>query len=89
MATVKDNRIHLRVSAEQARLIRRAAEAKRKTISEFVLDSACQSAESALYDLRTLRLDNEGWNQFTAALERDAREIPALIDLFYEKAPWD
>jgi len=89
MATTKGNRIYLRASAEQIDLIRRAAEAKRKTTSEFVLDSACRSAESALYDLRTIHLDGKGWKQFTAALERKAREIPELIDLFNEKAPWD
>jgi len=89
MATVKGSRIYLRASAEQINLIRRAAEAKRKTTSEFVLDSACRSAESALYDLRTIRLDQKGWKQFTAALGREARDIPELIDLFNEKAPWD
>ena len=89
MATAKDNRIYLRASAEQINLIRRAAAANRKTTSEFVLDSACRSAESALYDLRTIRLDPKGWKQFTAALDRKAREIPELVDLFLEKAPWD
>ncbi len=89
MATAKSNRIYLRASAEQINLIRRAAEAKRKSTSEFVLDSACRSAESALYDLQTIRLDQKGWKQFTAALDRKARGIPALIDLFNEKAPWD
>jgi uncharacterized protein (DUF1778 family) len=89
MATAKDNRIYLRASKEQINLIRRAAEVKRKTTSEFVLDSACRSAESALYDLRTLRLDEKGWSQFVAALDRDAQEIPELIDLFNEEAPWD
>ena len=89
MANAKDDRIHLRASAEQSRLIRRAAEMKRKTISEFVLDSACRSAESTLYDLRTIRLDQKSWNQFTSALDREAREVPELLDLFNEKAPWD
>src|SRR5229473_3050789 len=85
MASAKNSRIYLRASAEQTRLIRRAAEAQRKSTSEFVLDSACRSAESALYDLRTIRLDEKGWKQITAALDRKARETPELIDLFNEK----
>jgi uncharacterized protein (DUF1778 family) len=88
MAT-KDSRVYLRASAEQAGLIRRAAEAQRKSTSEFVLDAACRSAESALYDLRTIRLNEKGWNQFTVALNREAKEIPELVELFKEKAPWD
>lgn len=89
MPSVKENRIHLRASAPQNSLIRRAAAAQRKSVSEFILDSACQSAESALYDLRTIRLDEKGWAQFTTALERNAKEIPELVELFREKAPWD
>jgi uncharacterized protein (DUF1778 family) len=89
MATAKDSRIYLRASAEQATLIRRAAQVQRKSTSEFVLDSACRSAESALYDLRTIRLDERGWNQLATALDREAREIPELVELFKEKAPWD
>jgi uncharacterized protein (DUF1778 family) len=89
MATAKNRRLHLRASPEQTVLIRRAAEAQRKSVSEFVLDSACQSAEKALYDLRTIRLDERGWKQFTAALRREGKEIPELVELFKEKAPWD
>jgi len=89
MPSIKDSRIHLRASALQTTLIRRAAEVQRKSVSEFVLDSACRSAESALYDLRTIRLDEQGWAQFTAALDRDAKVVPELVELFNEKAPWD
>jgi uncharacterized protein (DUF1778 family) len=89
MAIAKNGRINLRTSPEQAALIRRGAQAQRKSVSEFVLDSACRSAEQALYDLRTIRLDTRGWNQLTAALRRDGKEIPELVELFREKAPWD
>ena len=89
MASAKNSRIYLRASAEQSRLIRRAAEAQRKSTSEFLLDSACRSAESTLYDLRTIRLDERGWKQFTAAQNRKAKTIPQLIELFNQKAPWD
>ena len=89
MASAKDSRIYLRASAEQTRLIRRAAEAQRKSTSEFVLDSACRSAESTLYDLRTIRLDERSWKRFAAALDRRAKTIPELVELFNQKAPWD
>ncbi len=89
MATAKDSRIYLRVSTQQARQIRRAAAAQHKSTSEFVLDAACRSAEDALYDSRTISLDERGWDQFTGALDREAREIPELMELFNEKAPWD
>lgn len=89
MAIAKSCRVYLRASADQSALIRRAAAAQRKSVSEFVLDSACRSAENALHDLRTIRLDEHGWKQFTAALRREGREIPELVELFSEKPPWD
>jgi uncharacterized protein (DUF1778 family) len=88
MPSTKTSRINLRASTAQARLIRRAADAQRKSISEFILESACQSAESALYDVRTIRLDQKGWKQFMSGLAGKAREVPELVELFNEKAPW-
>lgn len=89
MATTKTHRMNLRVSAAQESLIHRAAQALNKSTTEFVLESACRSAESALYDIRTIRLDERDWKQFRAALDREAREVPELVQLFKEKAPWD
>lgn len=37
----------------------------------------------------TIVLDDAAWSQLVAALESPPREIPALVELFREKAPWD
>lgn len=87
MASTKNRRINLRASTAQAILIRRAADARRKSISEFILESACQSAESTLYDVRTVLLDPKGWKQFESGLARKAHIVPELVELFKEKVP--
>jgi len=87
MASRKDARINLRTTREQDTLIRRAADAQRKSVSEFVLEAACRSAESALLDTKTILLDKQGWKQLSDASDRDAREVPELVKLFREKAP--
>lgn len=89
MASFKAARINLRTTPEQDTLIRRAAEAQRKSVTEFVLESACRSAESALFDTRTLLLDEQGWKQFNDALDREAKAVPGLVELFRQNAPWD
>jgi uncharacterized protein (DUF1778 family) len=89
MASVKAARINLRATPEQDTLIRRAAEVQRKSVSEFILESACKSAESALFDAKTFMFDAQGWKQFNEALDREARAIPELVELFRETAPWD
>ena len=89
MASFKAARINLRTTPEQAALIRRAAEAQRKSVTEFVLESACRSAESALFDTKTFMFDKQGWKQFNKALKRKAKAVPELVELFKESAPWD
>ena len=89
MRSSKVARINLRTTPEQDRLIRQAAEVQRKSVSDFVLESACRSAESALFEMRTLLLDRQGWEQLNKSLNRKAKAAPGLVKLFREKAPWD
>jgi len=89
MASAKVARINLRTTPTQDALIRRAARTQRKSVSDFILESACRSAESALFDAKTFMLDDSGFRQFTRALSRRAKAVPALVELFREKAPWD
>jgi uncharacterized protein (DUF1778 family) len=89
MASVKVARINLRTTPEQDLLIRRAAEAQRKSVSDFILESACRSAESALFEMKTLLLDRQGWEQLNKSLRRAPKAVPELIELFREKAPWN
>jgi uncharacterized protein (DUF1778 family) len=89
MTSSKVARINLRTTPAQDILIRRAAEAQRKSVSDFILESACRSAESALLDMKTLLLDRQGWEQLNKSLSRKAKAVPALVELFRAKAPWD
>jgi len=89
VASSKVARINLRTTPQQDALIRRAARTQRKSVSEFVLESACRSAESALYDAKTFMFDESGWRQITRALNRRAKAVPALVELFRKTAPWD
>jgi uncharacterized protein (DUF1778 family) len=89
VASLKVARINLRTTPQQDLLIRRAAAAQRKSVSDFVLESACRSAESALFETKTLLLDRQGWEQLNKSLSRKAKAVPELVELFRAKAPWD
>ena len=82
-------RFGLRATHQQEVLIRRAAEATRKSVTEFVLDSACVAAENALLDQRFFLAENESWQAFLDALERPARIKPRLSELMRHHAPWE
>ncbi|MBX3098756.1 MAG: DUF1778 domain-containing protein [Salinibacterium sp.] len=77
----KDSRINVRLAPSQATLIRRAAEADHKSVSEFVISSAATAAEHVLADRRWFTVDDATWRAFEELLERPAEYKPRLAEL--------
>lgn len=80
-------RIGLRATAEQESLIRHAAEVNRKSLTEFVLESACAAAEQSLLDQRLFMVDEARWRAFQKMLERPAQVKPRLRKLLHSGSP--
>lgn len=85
----RDVTINIRAQKSQRDLIDRAAAARGKTRSDFMLDSACREAESALLDRRFFTLNEEAFDQFMAMLDTPPAENEKLRALLGTKAPWD
>lgn len=85
--TTRDERLNLRASAAQMDLLRNAAKAAHKTITQFVLDSASAAAEQTLADRRWFVLDDQQWAEFEAALDRPAVVKPRLAALMTAPQP--
>ena len=66
----KDSRLNLRVTPRQGYLIRRAAAALDKSVTEFVLDSVALEAERVLAEQRWFMLPEGEWERFNELLER-------------------
>jgi len=86
---LRSNRLGLRTTPAQAALIQRAAEAVQKSVTEFVLSSACEKAEQTLLDQRFFMVDEQTWLQFQEALERPAQTKKGLESLLAEGAIWE
>lgn len=82
-------RVGLRSSPAQVEVLRRAADVARKSLTDFILDSACLAAEQTLLDQRLFLVDNQSYEHFLAMLDRPATVNPGLQDLFARSAPWD
>jgi uncharacterized protein (DUF1778 family) len=80
----RETRLNLRTSSRQDALIRRAASALDKSVTEFVLESASVAAEQVLADRRWFTLDAAAWDAFEAALERPVVFKPRLSALMNE-----
>lgn len=79
--SVKAERLHLRVDAEQKALLEAASRAAGASVSTFVLRAATEAAADVLADRRVFVLDEDAWRVFDQALERPAQDIAGLREL--------
>lgn len=87
--TARTARLGIRATPRQQMLILHAAEALNKSVTEFILDSACDAAENTILNQRFFLLNDKDWEKFQEALEKPAKVKPGLQKLLKEKAPWE
>lgn len=79
--TIHSERIQLRASASEKRLLQEAADIEQKTLSEFILTASVTEAEIALSARTRFVLDSDRWTKFMQVLERPVSSKPALKKL--------
>ncbi len=84
--TTRTEKLDLRLSKQAKQVLRSAAVAAQRSVSEFVLESALSRAEETLADRRSFQLDRQQWTVFMEALDASPRELPRLKKLFQEKS---
>ena len=85
----RSEKLDLRLTPAAKRMLHAAAAAERRSVSEFVLDSALSRAEETLADRRFFGLDAERWEAFLAALDTPPRSLPRLERLFGEPSVFE
>ena len=81
---VRSEKLDLRLSASDKRTLQTAAIAARRSVSEFVLESALARAEETLPDRRAFGLDASAWADFQKALAAPVRSTPRMARLMRE-----
>ena len=84
--TGKTEKLDLRLSQQAKQMLRSAAIASQRSLSEFVLESALSHAEETLAGRRSFSLDGKQWTTFMAALDASPRDLPRLKQLFQEQS---
>lgn len=84
----RSSRLGLRATREQERMLRVAAAAASKSLTDFVLDAACDAAMNTLLDQRLLWVSKAQGRALAALLDRPPRENPGIRKLFSAPAPW-
>ncbi|QQE91155.1 MULTISPECIES: DUF1778 domain-containing protein [Azotobacter] len=88
-STTRSARLGLRATPQQEAVLRRAAEVANKSMTDFILDSACLAAEQTLLDQRLFLVSGSQSQALLDMLDRPAQDNPGLKDLFSRSAPWD
>jgi uncharacterized protein (DUF1778 family) len=82
-------RLGLRATPEQEVVLRRAAEVAHKSLTEFILDSACLAAQQTLLDQRLFMVSGSQYQALMDLLEQPEQANEGLRDLFARNAPWN
>ena len=70
-------------------MLRRAAQVAHKSLTDYILDSACLAAEQTLLDQRLFMVTGSQYQALMDLLDRPAQENEGLARLFSRSAPWD
>ncbi|MGO8732865.1 MAG: DUF1778 domain-containing protein [Terriglobia bacterium] len=87
--TTRSEKLDLRLTRQAKSTLRAAAAASRRSVSEFVLESALARADEALANRRVFSLNDVQWKAFLAALDAPPRPLPRLERLLREPGFFD
>lgn len=81
-------RLGLRATIEQEAVLRRAAQVAHKSLTDYILDSACLAAEQTLLDQRLFMVTGGQYQALIDLLDQPEQENEGLARLFSRPAPW-
>ena len=87
--TTRSEKLDLRLTPAAKRTLQLAASADRKSVTDFVLESALLRAEEQLADRRHFYLNAKAWAAFQEALNAPPQEHPRLKRLLEEPSIFD
>jgi uncharacterized protein (DUF1778 family) len=85
----RSEKLDIRITPETKRILQQAAKQRHTTISQFVLESALDSACAVLAERSQFILNAEQWEAFQVALDTPPRRHPRLERLLNEPSILD
>jgi uncharacterized protein (DUF1778 family) len=85
----RSEKLDLRLTLSAKRALQQAAHAARRSVSDFVLESALARAEETLPDRHRFGLDAGEWMAFQAALDAPTRPASRLAKLLNEPSVFE
>lgn len=85
----RSEKLDIRISSVVKRILQQAAKQRHTTISQFVLQSALDSANTVLAERSRLNLDAQQWRIFIEALDAPPQSHPRMERLLNEASILD
>ncbi|MDP4024112.1 DUF1778 domain-containing protein [Methylobacterium sp. NEAU 140] len=85
----KRDTLNIRIRPEERDLIDRAARARGKNRTDFILDAAREAAEDALLDRTLVSVGPDAYAAFLARLDAPAAPTARLLRTMRALPPWD
>lgn len=86
---MKRESLNLRIKVEERGLIDRAAYARGKNRTDFILEAARAAAEEALLDQAIIQLNEKNYRAFLVKLDKTPKPNKCLQKTMQTSAPWD
>ena len=86
---VRTEKLDLRLSSSDKRILEAAASVSSRSVSDFVRESALARADETLADRRTFLLSKAKWSEFRAALDAPTRPLHRMKGLLAEPGFFD
>ena len=81
MPSLKNDRLELRLTADQKRTIEQAATISGRSVTDFSVPLLIAEASEVIRQDRELRVSAEAWDAFNEVLDRPAASVPGLAEL--------
>ena len=85
---MRSARLGLRATPALEAVVRRAADAAHKSLTDFILDAAYQAAEQTLLDQRLFMVSGSQYQAILDMLDRPESDNPGLTDLLSRRPVW-
>lgn len=88
-STVKTTKVQLRLRPAEKAVLARAAELRRTSLSNFMLEHAYEAAQQVLAEQVDIVMPAAEWEAFCKALDAPPKSIAALKKLFSQPSVFD
>jgi uncharacterized protein (DUF1778 family) len=85
----RSDKLDIRISPQAKRVLQEAARERQTTISQFVIESALNTAQEVLAERTRIGLNNKQWAAFMEALDAPPQRHPRMERLLKEPTVLD